>query len=166
MLRDDGYSSGPDFAVGIKRPTRSASRSRSFGMGPRRITGPPLHRLTPDTLSRGLTDGERSCSVLLPAGFASSPARARDWWSLTPPFHLCPAIGGVVCSLWHFPYSRPRLDRSGRRQEPLPLGGAVSCGVRTFLPPLQSAGHGRDPSGRAQGTGSSHPASLHGLIYG
>ncbi len=44
----------------------------------------------------------RDCSVLLPAGFASSPARTEDWWSLTPPFHLCsPAMrrGGRLVSV-------------------------------------------------------------------
>jgi len=100
---------------------------------------------------------KRDCLVLLPAGFASSPAHTGDWWSLTPPFHLYPAAGGAVCSLLHFPYSQLWYQSIPDRQKSLLLGGAVSCGVRTFLPPL--------PFAKAHGTRSSHSAGLQGLIY-
>jgi len=60
-------------------------------------------------------------------GLHSSQCYHRDWWSFTPPFHLYPE-NGIVCSLLHFPYPGTEVP------EPLPLGGILSCGVRTFLP--------------------------------
>ena len=57
--------------------------------------------------------------VLLPVGFAVPLALPLARWALTPPFH--PYLAGdpskgaglAVCSLWHFPWGRPRRSLTG-----------------------------------------------------
>ena len=53
--------------------------------------------------------------VLLPVGFAVPLPLPVARWALTPPFHPCLArrTGPAVCSLWHFPWGRPRRTLSG-----------------------------------------------------
>ena len=91
----DGHSSGTRVTAGLARPTRT--------------TGP-------ETGLRPSPRGERRRRpylVLLPVGFtvplALPPARC----ALAAPFHPYPQAGRgrprrAVCSLWHFPWGRPR----------------------------------------------------------
>jgi hypothetical protein len=56
-------------------------------------------------------------SVLLPAGFAVPLALPLARWAFTPPFHPYHAAAQrrwrAVCSLWHFPWGRPRRPLAG-----------------------------------------------------
>jgi len=71
----------------------------------------------------------RPYSVLLPVGFAVPVASPSPRCALTAPFHPCLATGKAggraVCSLWHFPWGRPRRA----------LPGTVSPWSPDFPPP-------------------------------
>jgi len=87
----------------------------------------------------------RPYSVLLPVGFAVPPLSPGARCALTAPFHPCPcevAPARAVCSLWHFPWGRPRR----------PLAATVDPWSPDFPPPGTS---GR----KASSPGSGRPAS-------
>jgi len=59
-------------------------------------------------------------------GLPSCRCRHRHWWALTSPFHPyppSPRLWRAVCSLWHFPWGRPRSA----------LPTILPFGARTFL---------------------------------
>ncbi len=66
--------------------------------------------------TRTRTRPRRSYSVLLPVGFAVPPPLPGARCALTAPFHPCPQASRprrAVCSLWHFPWGRPRRALPG-----------------------------------------------------
>ncbi len=97
----DGHSSGTRVATGLARPTRTT--------GPE--TGLRRHTLAGDRRRRPYL-------VLLPVGFAVPPTLPPARCALTAPFHPYPQAGRsrprrAVCSLWHFPWGRPRRALPG-----------------------------------------------------
>ena len=115
----DGHSSGTPVTGRLVRPTRAAGRKptrRSLATAPHR---PYL--------------------VLLPEGFAMPHPLPGARCALTAPFQPCsPALGPgrAVCSLWHFPWGRPRRA----------LPGSVSPWSPDFPPPRASGGDGGHPA--------------------
>src|SRR3954462_7846959 len=112
----DGHSSATPVARRLKQPTRTATRTR-VGAGLR----------FRENMLRC-----RPYSVLLPVGFAVPLPLPEARCALTAPFHPCrdkTLRVAAVCSLWHFPWGRPRRK----------LSGTVCPGARTFLPGRLSA---------------------------
>ncbi len=121
-LRQDGHSSGPRIAAGLKRPTRRLWRAE-----PARATGEAF-QLNPDSLPIW------SCSV----------------WGLPCPPHYCGG-GALLPHLFTLtsalPPGRYVFCGTFRRMDPTfaqrtrkagapsrTLSGTLLCGVRTFLP--------------------------------
>ena len=89
----DDHSSGTSVAGRLARPTRAATRTR---------------RLEP--VARFRAAPIRSCSRW---GLPCHP-RCRGRGALLPhPFTLARPAGRAVCSLWHFPWGRPRRALPG-----------------------------------------------------
>jgi hypothetical protein len=71
-------------------------------------------------------------------GLPSRPGHPGRWCALTAPFHPClcgRSPPSAVCSLWHFPSSRPDW----------PLASTLPCGAPTFLSCSLSGGTPRPP---------------------
>src|SRR5579883_3494613 len=115
-------------AIPLGRPLPSASRDR-----PGRRRGNP----------RAGCPACRPYLVLLPVGFAVPLALPLARWALTPPFHpYLLANQPAVCSLWHFPWGRPRR----------PLTGTVFPWSPDF--PHPAVAREAQPSGRLTRAGS------------
>jgi len=104
----DGHSSGTPVAERLARPTRAAARKPAC-----RLPGvPPLFGLAPGGVCRA----------------ACVAARAVGSYPTVSPLPRR-RTGLAVCSLWHFPWGRPRR----------PLAGTVSPWSPDFPHPLRSA---------------------------
>jgi len=114
-------------AIPLGRPLPSASRDRPGRRRGNTAAGCPACR---------------PYLVLLPVGFAVPLPLPVARWALTPPFHPCLTSSPngrtcpAVCSLWHFPWGRPRR----------PLAGTVSPWSPDF--PHQAVARPVQPSGR------------------
>jgi len=122
----DDHSSGTSVAGRLARPTRAAARKHARPVPPEKAGLPPL---------RGLAPGG-----VCPARSVAGPA-VRSYRTLSP----LPANAlrrPAVCSLWHFPWGRPRRA----------LPGTVFPWSPDFPPPKNSKEFpGGRPSGRLAG---------------
>ena len=106
-------------AIHLGRPSPGASRDRP---------GRPVRKPT-----AAVRTAARPYMVLLPEGFAVPCPSPGPRCALTAPFHPCPPAsrpGRAVCSLWHFPWGRPRRA----------LPGSVLPWSPDFPPPREGGG--------------------------
>ena len=93
----DGHSSGTPVTERLARPTRAATRKHRC-----RLPGvPPLFGLAPGGVCRAASVAGRA------VGSYPTVSPLPDWFAARK------RAGPAVCSLWHFPWGRPRRPLTG-----------------------------------------------------